>query len=508
MKRILYFSFLIAIIACSSSDKAPMNDVKSDYREKHRLQFHFSPEAYWMNDPNGMVYYDGEYHLFYQYTPEILVPGPLYWGHAVSQDLISWEHLNIGLEPDSLGYIYSGSAVVDMKNTSGLGTKDNPPLIAIFTNHSTQLEKSDPLHCETQGIAFSTDRGRTWKKYHNNPVITNPGIRDFRDPKVFWMSTRSKWIMALAAKDRIHFYASDNLIQWEFLSDFGSDIGAHGGVWECPDLFPLGDQWVLLVSINPGGPNGGSATQYFVGDFDGKNFKPQDDKIRWLDYGRDNYAGVTWSDISDQDGRRIFIGWMSNWDYGTVVPTEKWRSAMTLPRELVLEKDSSGFIVASRIVKEAEKIRGAKVAIEKTSGTTFELNKDNWTTYDLELEIEADEISLGSFEIQLTNDAGDELKVGYLKEEKIFYINRDKSGINDFSEKFNGLQTAPFSISANTLSLRLLVDVGSVEIFVDNGRLTMTSLFFPQLPLHSARLVSNSSMSVHGEIHEMKRIWD
>ncbi|RME99284.1 MAG: glycoside hydrolase family 32 protein, partial [Bacteroidetes bacterium] len=300
------------------------------YQEAHRPQFHFSPPTMWMNDPNGMVFFEGEYHLFYQYYPDSTVWGPMHWGHAVSKDLLHWEHLPIALAPDEHGYIFSGSAVVDWENSSGFGVDELPPLVAIFTYHDPIAEREGRDDFQTQGIAYSNDRGRSWVKYDGNPVLPNPGIRDFRDPKVIWDTESQRWIMVLAAGDHIRFYASKDLKHWRYLSSFGQRLGAHGGVWECPDLFPMkvegsGDQrWVLLVSINPGAPNGGSGTQYFVGRFEDDRFKldaefaynlnrMQDSvKAVWLDYGRDNYAGVTWSDIPFELDRRIFIGWMSN----------------------------------------------------------------------------------------------------------------------------------------------------------------------------------------------------
>jgi fructan beta-fructosidase len=246
------------------------------YREPHRPQVHFTPPAHWMNDPNGMVYHHGTWHLFYQYYPHGTTWGPMHWGHATSRNLVHWQHRPIALYPDSLGYIFSGSAVVDSLNTTGFGQNGKAPLVAIFTHHG---EKNNPAmrnDREVQSIAYSLDDGNTWIKYRGNPVLPNPGISDFRDPKVLWHAATRQWIMTLAVKDRVMFYGSPNLKEWMKLSEFGATMGAHGGVWECPDLFPLEYQgrtiWVLLVNINPGGPNGGSATQYFVGNFDGTNF--------------------------------------------------------------------------------------------------------------------------------------------------------------------------------------------------------------------------------------------
>ncbi len=275
---------LLFICVILPSCKTENKTIKSDYyTEPHRPQFHFSPAEQWMNDPNGMVYYDGEYHLFYQYYPEDIVWGPMHWGHAVSKDLVYWEHLPIALYPDSLGYIFSGSAVIDWKNTSGLGKDGKPPMIAIFSYHNMEGEQSGRDDFQSQGIAYSNDRGRSWTKYKDNPVVPNPGIRDFRDPKVIWHEDSKRWIMVFAAYDHVKFYGSPNLIVWEHLSDFGKDEGSHGGVWECPDLFPLTDKttgetrWILIQSMGGGNPNGGSGTQYFIGEFDGKSYKVSPD---------------------------------------------------------------------------------------------------------------------------------------------------------------------------------------------------------------------------------------
>lgn len=506
MKKFIFIGLLMIIVGCSAQQEMEQSEDPTAYQEKHRLQFHFSPQEKWMNDPNGMVFYDGEYHLFYQYYPDSTIWGPMHWGHAVSEDLVHWEHLPVALYPDSLGYIFSGSAVFDRHNTSGLGTTDNPPLVAIYTYHKMEEEKAGAIDYQTQAIAYSTDKGRTWTKYEGNPVIKNPGIRDFRDPKVFWMENQDKWIMALAVKDHISFYSSPDLISWSLESDFGQDLGAHGGVWECPDLFPIDDKWVLLVSINPGGPNGGSATQYFVGDFDGKTFVPQDDSTRWLDYGRDNYAGVTWSNISKEDNRKLFIGWMSNWDYGQVVPTEPWRSAMTIPRSLALGNAESGYYVKSFPAREVEQLHQNLLEIKTSDAKNIPLNQSELTTYDLELELNADEFQ--PFDIEFFNDQGDTLKLGYA--ENYFYINRDRTGNTEFSGKFTGIQTAPFSPQGNNLNLRILLDVGSLEVFVNDGELVMTSLFFPQEPLNKAQFINSSkkAIEVNGKINEMKRIWE
>jgi fructan beta-fructosidase len=257
------------------------------------------------------------------------------------------------LYPDSLGYIFSGSAVVDKNNTSGFGKKGQAPLVAIFTHHDPRSEKEKKNNFQNQSIAYSLDNGKTWTKYAHNPVLKNPGITDFRDPKVMWYEPKKKWIMTLATKDCITFYSSPDLKNWTNESEFGKELGAHGGVWECPDLFSLDDNgkkvWVLIVNLNPGGPNGGSATQYFIGDFNGSKFTPMDSHTRWLDYGPDEYAGITWANTGS---RKIFLGWMSNWLYANVVPTATWRNAMTIPRELKLKRMGKEMYVASTPVTE------------------------------------------------------------------------------------------------------------------------------------------------------------
>lgn len=472
MKPILLFSFLaIFSISCKTDEKSSL---VSEFPEKHRPQYHFTPPANWMNDPNGMVFYEGEYHLFYQYFPDGNKWGPMHWGHAISTDFVHWEHLPIALYPDSIGYIFSGSAVIDYKNTSGLGTATNPPMVAIYTYHNMEGEKAKTIDFQTQGIAFSLDKGRTWTKYEGNPVIKNPGIRDFRDPKVSWYEPDQKWVMILAVKDHTEIYSSKDLKSWKKESDFGKGIGAHGGVWECPDLFKLKDQsgiehWVMLVSINPNGPQGGSATQYFVGNFDGKTFMPADTTTRWIDFGADNYAGVTWNNIPEKDGRRLFLGWMSNWQYAQEVPTEKWRSAMTIPRELKLKKESNGFRIISKPVIELDKIVGKAMPIQQSE---FALSDSSFV-------ITVTGTDLTDFDLRLSNEKNETYKFKITAEKLI--SDRTKAGINSFSEVFAAVHNAPLG-GVQPKKLQLFVDASSVEIFVNDGELVMTELLFPSKP--------------------------
>ncbi len=462
-----------------------------------RLTYHFTPPDHWMNDPNGMVYHDGEYHLFYQHYPEGMVWGPMHWGHAVSTDMVHWEDLPIALYPDSLGMIFSGSAVDDRRNTSGLGTAENPPLVAVFTHHDMDGEKSGREDYQYQSLAYSTDRGRSWTKYAGNPVIPNPGIKNFRDPKVRWDDGSQQWLLTLAAHDHIKIYASPNLIDWTFLSDFGRGIGAHVGVWECPDLFPMtsregDDHWVLLLSVDKGSPNGGSGTQYFVGRFDGEKFEldpsqsPQDSI--WLDYGRDNYAGVSWADIPAADGRRIYMGWMNNWQYARQVPTPDRRGAMTLPRTLELRQTPRGMRLTSMPVRETMELRTAEQPVSGDSAalafaaSTLEL--------DLRFRLPAD-ASEGRIYVRLTNGLGETYEVGYDAAERVFFSDRRGAGRIDFSPDFaKRVHMAPRFSTGTELGLRLWFDNQSAELFADEGTIAMTDLFYPTEEFTEARVIN------------------
>lgn len=504
---------LLALITFSCGKKSEIKPLK--FTEQHRPQFHFSPQTSWMNDPNGMVFHNGEYHLFYQFYPDSNVWGPMHWGHAISKDMIYWEHLPIALYPDSLGYIFSGSAVVDHQNTSGFGTKENPPLVAMFTYHLMEGEKAGRNDYQTQGIAFSLDNGRSWTKYDQNPVLKNPGIKDFRDPKVFWHEPSKKWIVILAVQDHVEFFGSLDLKSWTKLSEFGLGVGGHGGVWECPDLFQLKvdgeeEKWVMLLSINPGSPNGGSGTQYFIGNFDGKAFVNDNppDKTLWIDYGRDNYAGITWSNIPENDGRRLFLGWMGNWEYAQVVPTYVWRSAMTLPREFKLMKTSSGIRLASQPVKELESLAGKSYAIGETivKGENL-LTSSETETGQFEVKIELDSTVKQDFSIELFNSVGEKLVIRYSQDQNMLLVDRNASGKNDFSPKFSGIDKGPRSITSFPTDIQLFVDHSSVEIFMDNGLLVMTETFFPTEPFKNVKIVSEEVKVKSASVRKIKRIW-
>ena len=444
-----------------------------NYSEKYRPLYHFTPQYGWMNDPNGMVYADGTYHLFYQYNPYGARWGNMHWGHAISKDLVNWEYQPTAIAPDKLGAIFSGSAVIDHDNTAGFG---KGAMIAIFTSAGDR---------QTQSIAYSLDGGKTFTKYEGNPVLSDANIIDFRDPKVFWHAPSKQWVMSLATTQTITFYGSKNLKEWTRLSEFGEGLGGHGGVWECPDLFPLTyegkTKWVLFVSINPGGTNGGSATQYFIGNFDGKTFTPDAMNYPlWLDYGRDNYAGVTWSNVPAADGRRLFIGWMSNWDYANEIPTVNFRSAMTVARTLRLAHNGEHLVVASEPVKEVESLRRDPLSLadKTTSDTvTFEnLLPNNQGAYELTFTVTPNDTDSFSFSIE--NTKGEVLTYLFDIANKTLSVDRSKSSVAFNANFAETLIKAPLT-AKKSYTVRLLVDKASTELFVNNGEVVQTNTVFP-----------------------------
>ena len=457
-------------------------DAKSTNENLYRPRFHFTPAKGWMNDPNGMIYLNGQYHLFFQHYPDGTVWGPMHWGQATSSDLVKWKEQPIALYPDSIGMIFSGSAVLDKNNTSGLGRGGIAPLVAIYTQHNMPGEKAGRIDFQNQSIAYSLDEGKTWTKYAGNPVLKTPKLKDFRDPKVIWHEPTQKWIMSLAVADHVEFYSAPNLINWTKESEIGKNLFAHGGVWECPDLLSFNHFgktiWVLLVSMNPGGPNGGSATQYIVGDFDGHEFKPYTTDIKWMDYGPDNYAGVSFANVGN---RKILIGWMSNWNYANVVPTEKWRSAMTVPRELSLVKQASNsnqFLLVSSPVKE---LKNAFVQI---------MSKENVIPNRIDIK----DIKATDFEIILSNTYNEKLIVGFHSDKKQFYIDRTNAGVSNFNSGFAAVAVAPRLSFVMNMDLSILLDKTSIELFADGGRTVMTALFFPTSPYTKWKIKSKEKM--------------
>lgn len=452
---------------------------------QYRPAFHYTPEAQWMNDPNGMVYHRGVWHLFYQYHPHSAVWGPMHWGHATSTDLLHWQEQGIALRPDALGMIFSGSAVVDAGDSSGFARAagcDTVPLVAVFTHHGERQQPDGKTH-ENQSLAYSLDEGRSWTPYAGNPVLRNPGHLDFRDPKVRWLPERACWLMALAVGDHIAFYSSADLKNWKHESDFGQGHGAHDGVWECPDLFPLDFEgyrhWVLLVSLVKGGPNGGSATQYFLGDFDGHRFQPAAGPACWLDHGPDNYAGQTWSNVPG--GRAVFLGWMSNWDYARELPTAPWRSAMTIPRELSLQRCSDQLRLVSRPAPEVLAALDGELVSDAPAPFPRDLSAALGASGGCGL-LNLQFTGLRGFTLLLINDVGDRLEIGFSHDEGCYFIDRRHAGLVEFHPAFPMRATAPRDDAGSAADLLLVLDRCSVELFADGGRTVLTSLVFPRAP--------------------------
>lgn len=449
-------------------------------KETFRPVYHHTPAYGWMNDPNGMFYKDGVYHLFFQYNPYGSVWGNMHWGHSTSSDLIHWNFEGVSIVPDAWGAIFSGSCVVDHNNTAGFG-KD--AVIAFYTS-----AKSTPWgDVQSESMAYSLDNGKTFVKYAGNPIITSLE-KDFRDPKVFWYAPGKHWVMILAVGQHMELYSSVNLKDWKKESEFGKMQGAHGGVWECPDLIELPvegsreKKWVLICNINPGGPFGGSAAQYFVGSFDGKTFVNESPvQTKWMDWGKDNYATVTWNNAPD--GRCIALGWMSNWQYANNVPTRQYRSANTIARDLTLYKAGGEFYLKSTPSREMKQARGEKVSVPSFKVTDSykieSLLKDNNGAYEIEMEIQVADASKISLNLQ--NEKGEQVSMYYDLLRKQFVMDRSKSGKVDFSNDFPAVTAAPVH-AGKTLRLRLFVDRSSIEAFGEDGKFVMTNLVFPSSP--------------------------
>ena len=620
------------------------------YREPWRPQFHFTPATNWMNDPNGMVFFEGEWHLFYQYNPHGNTWGHMSWGHAVSRDLVRWEHLPLALAEEDGAMIFSGSAVVDWKNTGGFGEGGKAPLVAIYTGHREGRQD--------QRIAHSLDHGRTWTKFAGNPVL-DVKMADFRDPKVFWHDATSRWVMvvALSAEKKVHFYDSSNFKEWKYAGEFGP-AGATGGLWECPDLFPLaiesgGTKWVLIVNINPGGPAGGSGCQYFVGEFDDKRFvadpltgaqaefvpqgkvladfengyagwraegeafgdapapgtlpnqqpvtgfrgrglvnsmrggdksqgtltsppfeitanhmsfligggahaetrvdllvdgkparsakgramerlawqswdvrdlrgkhaeiqvvdkhsggwghinldhviladepaRPASENVLWTDFGADFYAGVSWSDVPEDDGRRVWIGWMSNWQYAEKVPTSPWRSAMSVPRELKLRRTAEGLRLIQQPATELQALR--RTAPQKFPGGDFAAVAE-WlsTISDLSMLLDV-EMTFGgvakdsSIGIHIDTAKDESTSVTIDARRSRLLVDRTRSGQTAFHPNFAAKHEAPLRITDGRCTVHFLLDRSSLEVFAQNGETVLTELIFPQAGPRKLRL--------------------
>ena len=514
---LLVFFLIATPLAIFSQGDTPY----ANEEEQYRPHFHFSAKNNWINDPNGMFFLNGTYHLYFQYHPFSNVWGPMHWGHATSSDLIHWEEQKIALYPDELGTIFSGSAVVDHHNRSGFGVQGKTPVVAVYTNHDHQGEGSGRNDYQTQSIAYSLDEGYHWVKYAQNPVLSNPDIPDFRDPKAFWDSENDQWTMALAVKNVIQFYSSDDLKKWELRSEFGKDIGNHKGVWECPELFQLpiagtfDKKWVLLVSVNPGAPNGGSGTQYFVGDWDGTHFNPDPDFTQsmsqthnfWMDYGKDNYASVSFDNLPHPQGKRVVIGWMSNWEYARLLPTKQWKNQMTIARELDLIPDGHTFRLRSQPTKNLYDNTTLKKTWEKphfkekailTNSQEVSLDR---LLLKATLVPEANQL----YTWHLSSPAGDQLTFGYDQEKNEFFINRSGLMIDSFSQDFAAQkQIVTRTAQHENIQIEVILDKTSIELFFDGGQTVLSALFFGKAPFDQLSL----SSTVQEVVLERLELWE
>lgn len=460
----------------------------SSNRETYRPVYHHTPVYGWMNDPNGMFYKDGVYHLYFQYNPYGSMWANMTWGHSTSTDLTHWTYEGTAIVPDAWGAIFSGSCVVDKDNTAGFG---KGAVVAFYTS-----AKSTPWgDVQSQSMAYSLDNGKTFIKYEHNPILTS-NERDFRDPKVFWYAPGKHWVMMLAVGQEMQIYSSGNLKEWKKESSFGAMQGAHGGVWECPDLVEVAvegskeKKWVLICNLNPGGPFGGSAAQYFVGSFDGKKFVNESPtQTKWLDWGKDNYATVTWSNAPA--GRCIALGWMSNWQYANNVPTTQYRSANTLARDLTLYRAGGELYLKSKPSPEIKKARAEEKKIStfevKGNYEVASLLADNKGAYEIEMTIENKGTS--KIDFSLMNEKGEKVAMYYDVVRKQFVMDRSASGIVGFSRDFPAVTVAPVR-NTDQIHLRLFIDRSSVEAFGEDGEYVMTNLVFPAEPYN--RMVFSS----------------
>ena len=439
-------------------------------REQYRPVYHHTPAWGWMNDPNGMFYKDGVWHLYFQHNPYGSQWENMTWGHSTSTDLVNWTFQGDPIEADAWGTIFSGSAVVDHQGTAGFG---KGAVVAMYTSAGEN---------QTQSLAYSTDNGQTFTKYAGNPVVTS-NTPDFRDPHVFWNDDIKRWNMIMAEGQHMNIYSSADLKDWKLESQFGAEYGNHGGVWECPDLMKMKvrgtDQykWMLLCNINPGGPFGGSATQYFVGQFDGHKFTCESapEVTKWMDYGKDHYATVTFDNAPD--GRRVAMAWMSNWQYANQVPTKQFRSANSVPRDLDLYE------------YEGQTYCGVTPSPELAAARPKKATKTLSEACEMVVSLK------GNATITLSNDKGEQVVMTYDEKSRTFAMDRTKSGLCDFSDEFAALTVAP--VHGKLSQLRLFIDRSSIEAFDADGKMAMTNLVFPTRPYNKVTVKGKAKYVVY-----------
>lgn len=479
----------------SSAQASTSSQAQVPYAERYRPQYHFTPRENWMNDPNGLVYHNGEYHLFYQYNPHGNKWGHMSWGHAISRDLVHWEELDVALPEDDNYMIFSGSAVVDHYNTSGFGTKDNPPMVAIYTGHGQK-----PGLGQNQQLAYSLDDGRSWTKYQGNPVL-DENRENFRDPKVFWHEPTERWIMvvALSTDYKIALYSSPNLKDWTFLSHFESPE-SELGIWECPDLYPLpvdGNEdktkWVLEIDLGAGEEGavaGGSGGLYFVGEFDGERFTADESTLpdhaagphQWVDYGKDFYAAVSWSDIPEEDGRRIWVGWMNNWQYAQELPTTPWRSSQSIPRSLGLASYNGGLTMTQKPVKELQVLREDQRQVQNLALDRETRSLANWDISGkaLEMTVRFDPGSADTVGLNVRAGKDEKTVIRYNVNDQTLTLDRTQSGEVNFHPEFSGVHVAPMPLDDGKVELHLFIDWSSVEVFANEGAVVISDKIFPK----------------------------
>ena len=419
-------------------------------REAYRPVYHHTPLWGWMNDPNGLFYKDGVWNLYFQYNPYGSTWENMTWGHATSRDLVHWQYEGTPIEPDALGTIFSGSAVVDSANTAGFGKN---AIVAMYTSAAES---------QTQSLAYSTDGGKTFTKYSGNPTLTAKEP-DFRDPKMIWNEATNEWNLVMATGQKMNFYSSKDLKNWKYESSFGEGYGCHKGVWECPDLIQMANgKWVLFCNINPGGPFGGSATQYFVGQWDGHKFtcESKPEVTKWMDYGKDHYATVTFSNAPD--GRHVALPWMSNWQYAAVVPTKQYRSGNGIPRDLGIFTDGNEDYLS---VKPSPEIMKAFSKKAQSLGDACMVEVSGLRR---------------NATIELSNGKGERVVMRYDAAENSFSVDRMKSGQTDFSDVFASVTTAP--THGKVSRVLIFIDKSSVEVFDADGKFALTNLVFPTKP--------------------------
>ena len=493
---------LLPCVLASASISAPQ---VIGYDQPYRPQIHFSPREHWTNDPNGLVFFHGEYHLFYQFNPFGDQWGHMSWGHAVSTDLLHWHEMPVAIPEKAGEMAFTGSVVVDRGNTTGLCAPKTECLVAVYTGYYSAAEKSR----QTQNLAYSRDNGRTWTRYAANPIL-DLHMADFRDPSVSWDEKQGHWLMAvsLPMEHKIRFYTSPNLKDWTQQSDFGP-AGDTDGAWECPDLLRIpsengnGDIWALKVGLNPGAPQGGSGEQYFLGNFDGKRFTATSEpgSHGWTNYGKDDYCAISFNGLPKSE-MPVLIGWMSNWQYASKLPTSPWRGQMSLPRRLSLLKDNAGFALAQKPV-----LAPLRADHGDMSTTTNGNLSSNLEEAPFELDLQFGRPSEQVFGIRLYTDERHWTEIGFDRPKAEFYIDRAKSGAN-ITPDFPTRTTAPL-VASRAYDLTLIVDRSSVEAYAQTGTIAMTDLIFP--PSQSSRIAvfsaTGRAVAVTGDRWKLRSIW-